>query len=290
MSIPYDSNRMYKLPPNLRFFDISEIWFFFNRPIVLFLYSKPISPNQITCVSLICCLISFLFFISENKYALIFGAFFLYLKLLFDNVDGNLARVRNETSRLGRFFDSLVDFIATLLAYGGLTWRNFQVTENSFFLVLGIFAALSCLLQSSFFVYYFVSYTEFIGVYRNNRIDETVSDQDRDALRKEHISRLVYYLQLAHQLIYGWQDKLAKKIDAISFRKSGISNSQTLEWYGDKQFLTLSSPLSLCNNQFILVIFALMNQVTLGFILIAIFGNIYLVGLIIYKARKKLLN
>ncbi len=287
MSIPYDSEKMEKLPPNRRFFHISRVWFFFNRQIVRCLYSTPITPDQITCLALFCSIISFCFFISTSENSLIFGGVFLYLKALLDNVDGNLARVRGKTSRFGRFFDSLVDFIATSLAYGGLTWRTVQENGDPNFWFLGIATAISCFLHSSFFVFYFVSYTDRVGAYKNNRIDETITEKDRITFEKDDFSKSTYYLQLIHQWIYGWQDRLIKRLDELTLQVCKTVNSQNKNWYEDKLFLTLACPLSLCNNQFALVIFAITDNIKTGFVLITGLGNLYLVSLLVYKVLKQ---
>jgi phosphatidylglycerophosphate synthase len=283
----YDPEKMEKLPPNRRFFHISKVWYFSNRQIVQLLFSTPITPNQITWLSLFCSIISFCFFISTPENSLVFGGIFLYLKTLLDNVDGNLARVRGETSRLGRFFDSLVDFIATTLAYGGLTWRIVQASGDPGYWFLGIAAAISCFLHSTFFVYYLVSYTDRLGVYKNNRIDETITEKDRKDFKKDDYSISVHYLQLIHQLIYGWQDRLIKKLDELAQKVCGTTDFQYKRWYEDRLFLSFASLLSLCNNQFLLFVFTITDNIEAGFILIIGLGSSYLILLLIYKVLKQ---
>jgi len=287
MPIPYDPEKMEKLPPDQRFFHISKVWYFFNRQIVRLLYSSPITPDQITWLALFCSIISFGFFISMSENSIILGGVFLYLKAFLDNVDGNLARVRDKTSRFGRFFDSLVDFISTSLAYGGLTWRTIQENGDPNFWFLGIATALSCFLHSTFFVFYFVSYTERVGAYKNNRIDETITEKDRKTFEEDDFSKSTYYLQLIHQWIYGWQDRLVKRLDEAALQFCNATDSQNKNWYEDRIFLTLACPLSLCNNQFVLVIFAVTNNIETGFILITGLGNLYLISLLVYKVLKQ---
>ena len=113
----FDIERMNKLPPEARFFDINELWYYPNRWVVKFLYPLPVTPNQITLASLVAGLVSVGCYMVYSKAGLIFGALFLYLKIFLDNVDGNLGRVRGEVSRLGRFLDSLTDFIVSFLIY-----------------------------------------------------------------------------------------------------------------------------------------------------------------------------
>ena len=129
----FDIERMNKLPPGARFFDINELWYYPNRWVVKFLYPLPVTPNQITLASLVAGLVSVGFYMIDSKVGLIWGALFLYLKIFLDNVDGNLARVRGETSRLGRFLDSLTDFIISFLIYLVLTLRLVDETNNSLY-------------------------------------------------------------------------------------------------------------------------------------------------------------
>ena len=101
----FDAEKMNKLPPGDRFFDLNDLWYFSNRWVVRFLYPLPVSANQITVLSLVVGLVSAAFYCSASDYALILGAVFLYGKIYLDNVDGNLARARGAVSRWGRFLD-----------------------------------------------------------------------------------------------------------------------------------------------------------------------------------------
>ena len=117
----FDIERMNKLPPEARFFDVNDLWYFPNRWVIRFLYPSPITPIQITLVSLLAGFVSAGCYTIDSNAGLMWGALFLYLKIFLDNVDGNLARIRGEVSRLGRFLDSLIDFVISFLVYLVLT-------------------------------------------------------------------------------------------------------------------------------------------------------------------------
>ena len=51
--MPFDIEKMNKLPPEARFLDINNFWYFPNRWVVRFLYPLPVTPTQITITSLI---------------------------------------------------------------------------------------------------------------------------------------------------------------------------------------------------------------------------------------------
>ncbi len=151
MATPPNLEKMNKLPEAGRFFDVNALWYFPNRWVVRSLYPLPISANQITFLALIMGLASAGFYAFGGEQALVWGAVFLYVKLLLDNVDGPLARLRGEVSRLGRFLDSFSDFTVAVLVYGAITWRLAQVAPDPAFLwALGLLALLSGLLQCSY--------------------------------------------------------------------------------------------------------------------------------------------
>ena len=284
----FDIEKMSKLPPGARFLDINDFWYFPNRWVVKFLYPLPITPTHITIISLIAGLVSVRFYMIDTSAGLMCGALFLYLKIFLDNVDGNLARVRGETSRLGRFLDSLTDFMVGFLVYLVLTLRLVDETNNSLYWCLGGLAFLSCLMQCSYFVYYLVKYTAISGTYLYNRVDEDITEEENEAYDRGDLSMLVYFLHRAHILLYGWQDKTIEWFDRLS-KRLGSKKPQKLSeknWYGDKVFLTLISPLCLCTNNMLLVFFSLADEIELGLWFVVIVGNACLLILQIWKIVK----
>ena len=279
---------MNKLPQGARFLDINDFWYFPNRWVVKFLYPLPITPTHITIISLIAGLVSVRFYMIDTSAGLMWGALFLYLKIFLDNVDGNLARVRGETSRLGRFLDSLTDFMVGFLVYLVLTLRLVDETNNSLYWCLGGLAFLSCLMQCSYFVYYLVKYTAISGTYLYNRVDEDITEEENEAYDRGDLSMLVYFLHRAHILLYGWQDKTIEWFDRLS-KRLGSKKPQKLSdknWYGDKVFLTLISPLCLCTNNMLVVFFSLADEIELGLWFVVIVGNACLLILQIWKIVK----
>ena len=277
---------MNKVPREAQFFDVNGLWYFFNGWLVRILYPTPITPNQITFLSLVLGLLSAGFYVSGKPDALVWGAVFLYGKVILDNVDGNLARARGVSSRFGRFLDSLTDFLVTVLVYIGATFYLVQETGDIGLWYLGFFALLFGFIQSTYFVFYLVSYTSSLGSYEKNRVDETITRKD-EAEAEENES-LVWSLKLQKLFgwVYGWQDRLVERLDFFSRKASTVSEKEEAEWYGDKGFLTAISPLCLCTNNVMLVVFSLLDQVELFFILLISVMNFYGLGLLIWKIQK----
>ncbi len=274
---------MHKLPPGDRFFDFNTIWYFFNRGVIRVLYPLPVTANQITWLSLLMGLLAAGFYLSGTANALVWAALCFYGKIFLDNVDGNLARVRGEVSRVGRFLDSFTDFVVTVAVYGAITFRLFQETGDTTVWAVGFFALLSGLLQCTYFVFYLVQYTSRVGTYQMNRVSEDITDKDREEPLKGAL-----FLQRVHGYLYGWQDRAVEMFDRGSQRLAGIKNESADQkaWYRDKLFLAWVSPLCLCTNNMILVIFSLFDNLELGLYVVLIFGNAYLLAIQTWKMSR----
>jgi phosphatidylglycerophosphate synthase len=282
MADPIDLDKIEKLPEACRFFDVNTLWYFPNRWAVRLLYPLPISANQVTMLALMMGLIAAAFYVSGAESALVWGAVFLYGKLFLDNVDGNLARLRGEESRLGRFLDSSSDFVVSVGVYGAITFRLAQdSTHPGFIWMLGLMALVSSLLQCSYWVYYYVSYTDWVGSYQKNRTDETVTAEDRKAAESGELSSLVYFLQRFHNIAYGWQDALIAMLDRFSREAADYNDSDEhrKRWVADKSFLTKMGPLCVCTNTMALVVLSLLNQLELFLVLVVFLANGYLLVL-----------
>jgi phosphatidylglycerophosphate synthase len=284
--MPLDIEKMNKLPVEARFFDVNEIWYFMNRWVVRLLYLTSVTPNQITFLSLACGLASAYFYISGIPDALVWGAVFLYGKVFLDNVDGNLARVRGTTSRFGRFLDSLTDFLVTVLVYVAVTLYLVRQTGVPEYWILGLLGLLTCFMQSTFFVFYLVNYTSRVGSYDKNRVDESVTEEDRTSVEEGKADLWDLRLQILFIWVYGWQDKAVEQLDKFCRSLAWVSETDEA-WYSDQKFLAWISPLCLCTNNVMLVIFSLLDQVELFLILLISFMNIYVLGLLAWKIWKQ---
>ena len=279
----FDIEKMNKLPREARFFDVNCLWYFYNGWMVRMLYSTPITPNQITVLSFFVGLLSMGFYVSGRSDSLVWGALFLYGKVLLDNLDGNLARVRGTSSRFGRFLDSITDFLVTVMIYIGISFYLVRTTDDNGFWFLGFFGLLACFMQSTFFVFYLVSYTSCVGSYDKNRVDESITEEDQTSAEENG-----WNLRLQKFFVwgYGWQDRLIEKLDFISRKLARVSEREKTAWYRDRSFLTAISPLCLCTNNVMLAIFSLLGQVKLFLILLIFVMNFYGIGLLIWKIQK----
>lgn len=77
-------------------------------------------PNVFTAASLVCALVALNLTTSASY---IQAAWLITLSILFDGMDGKMARILNATSKIGAQADSLADFVAFGVVPGFLAWQ-----------------------------------------------------------------------------------------------------------------------------------------------------------------------
>jgi phosphatidylglycerophosphate synthase len=122
------------------------------QEIVLLLWNTKITPNQLTLIrSILSIIYLYLFFIGTNL-GFIIGIFLFELAEIIDHADGMLARMKNQTSKLGQYYEYITDelfaaehgLLGLVIAYG-----VYQHTSNIVFLYLAVLII---------FFYYFTQY------------------------------------------------------------------------------------------------------------------------------------
>jgi phosphatidylglycerophosphate synthase len=97
---------------------------YFNRPLGRFLSKAlvhtPITPNQVTVVSMLIGLVSAYCFAAGHHAAGILGALLLQLSALVDCVDGDLARIAFKESPLGKWLDIVLDQVVHVAVFAGI--------------------------------------------------------------------------------------------------------------------------------------------------------------------------
>jgi len=80
--------------------------------------------------------------------------------------------------------------------YGAIAFRLAQGSPDPDFIwTLALLALVSGLLQCSYWVFYYVSYTRQVGSYAQNHTNESITEEDRQAVASGEVSGAVYFLQ-----------------------------------------------------------------------------------------------
>jgi phosphatidylglycerophosphate synthase len=87
-----------------------------TRPVTWFLIKHTtLSANQATWISLLMSFIAAYYIYLGDYRSLVIGGIFVILFKTYDNADGEIARARGQTSKLGHWFDGITGFITTEL-------------------------------------------------------------------------------------------------------------------------------------------------------------------------------
>jgi phosphatidylglycerophosphate synthase len=234
--------------------------------IVWALYNTPITPNQVTCLSIISGLLSAIFYVQGTATAFIVAGLLVTCKDILDSADGQLARAKQLQSRTGRFLDSIGDFAVDVAVFGSIGWALYRLNNDWWMLVLAFLGLLGISLRVSFHVFYQVRFLHLQNQYSINRISEEVQEEDREKGGWELM------LQRIFQIIYGWQDRLMLRIDGWCFEKfsqrflkDGQQDRSVREeaWYADTAALRISGLLGFGTELFLLVLCSMVNKLEL---------------------------
>jgi phosphatidylglycerophosphate synthase len=217
------------------------------------LYYTPITPNQVTLASTIAGLVAACLYLKGTPDAFIAAGLLVTLKDILDSADGQLARAKRQFSRIGRFLDSIGDFIVDVALFSAIGWRLYQATGNEWMPVLALLGLMGITLRVSYHVFYHVNFLHLQNQYANNRVTEEIREEDRAK------GGIELTLQRIFQLIYGWQDRLIKGVDAWS-RKNHSDVLYLQKWYADLKGLTISGFLGFGTELFLLMVCSVVNQ------------------------------
>lgn len=251
---------MSKLPEKYRFLDLSD----YGRPVGHWIASQLKStfftPIHVTTMFIIAGIIAIVLMI--NGY-FITAAFFIILKSILDAADGELSRLKNTPSYVGRYYDSIADF---LLNFSFLL-TFWYITDIS--IVYMFIAFFGIQLQGTVYNYYYVILRNSVQGDSTSRIFE---DSAPKALKGEsqHMVNIFYKI---YDVLYISFDKIMYYMD-----KDAKDSPPFPKW-----FMTM---LSLYGLGFQLLIMALMLSFNLESYVIPFF-IVYSVFLVVFVGLRK---
>ena len=105
-----------------------------------FLSRTPVTPNQVTITSLILGIISGVFFsLGECTYTITAGLLY-FLSTVFDQCDGEVARLKQKETEFGRKLDIIVDAIVNAVIVVGITIAVYVGIGSVLVIIAGVFA------------------------------------------------------------------------------------------------------------------------------------------------------
>ena len=123
-----------------------------NRPLSVkisrWLVNYGITPNQISLFSFLCSVLAAGLFALGGYLALLLGGFLAQFASVFDGCDGEVARLKFQTSAYGGWLDAVLDRYADALLLFGLTWHAYADKTDSLILLTGFLAIIGSFMVS----------------------------------------------------------------------------------------------------------------------------------------------
>jgi hypothetical protein len=246
--------------------------------IVRLLYNTRVTPNQVTVASTMAGLAAAAFYLQDDGRTTAIAGLLVTLKDLLDSADGQLARTKGQYTRIGRFLDSIGDFVVDAAVFGAIGWVLYASSENLWMVGLAYLGFAGITLRVSYHVFYQTSFLHLEDKYQFNRVTEEVKEEDRRG------DRPALELQRVFQTIYGWQDRLMVRIDA--WCRGGRGDEQFLiRWYSDGAGLRVSGFLGMGTELFLLTLCSVFNRLELYLYLNLILMNGIVILSLFYRSR-----
>lgn len=209
---------MSKLPIEYKFLDVSDYGRKPGRWFAKLLMDTKVTPIHITTLFIIAGLLAIAFIISGYFYV---AAFFIILKSIIDASDGELSRLKQTPSHVGRYYDSLSDLFLNFL----LLWAIAYSTDIRFGEMLLAFFGIQ--LQGTLYNFYYVILRNNVNGDSTSRIFENETPKAFPGEKQSTVDK-IYKAYIA---FYGPFDKIIYALDKQA------ANSQPFP----KWFMTLVS-------------------------------------------------
>jgi CDP-L-myo-inositol myo-inositolphosphotransferase len=125
---------------------------YLNRPISVRisrrLVDHQITPNQISLFSFLCSVLAAGLFALDAYFALLLGGLLAQFASIIDGCDGEVARLKYQSSAYGGWFDAVLDRYADAFLIFGLTWHAYVDKTDSFILLIGFMAIIGSFMLS----------------------------------------------------------------------------------------------------------------------------------------------
>jgi hypothetical protein len=227
---------MSKLPKQYQFIDLSDYGRFAARRIAFALKNTSVTPIQITSWFIVSGLLAILCMLYKYYVA---AAFFLILKSILDAADGELSRIKNTPSYIGRYYDSIADIILNFLFL--LTF--WHITNGSIIYVILAFVGIQ--LQGTLYNYYYVILRNSVNGDITSRVFEDSAPKAMNG-EKQNTVNLFYKI---YDLLYITFDKTIYLVD-----KEAMQCKSFPKW-----FMTLLSTFGLGFQLLVMAVMLVLN-------------------------------
>ncbi|TDI75372.1 MAG: CDP-alcohol phosphatidyltransferase family protein [Bacteroidetes bacterium] len=173
------------------------------------------TPNQISIIGMMVGVVSGLLFIPLNPWINVIGIFMWMLGQALDGADGQLARMANMKSRLGRMLDGISDAVKFASLYLSVGYRLYLATGEWWVWPVVVSAGLAHSYQSSLADFYRNAYLFFVEKPGTAEIESVV------ALTKDR-AEMPWKGNFLEKLLLGGYIRYSKRQEEFAERSGGL--------------------------------------------------------------------
>ncbi len=253
------------------------------RPIsflfVKLIYNTNITPNQISSVALLFGILSgILYGFASYEFLLLGSASFLICNTL-DCMDGQLARLKKNGTKIGRVIDGFIDYTTSVSVFLGLGFAMSSITgDPAYSWLLTIAAGASKAIQNMLFDHYRNLYLEY-GYSKSSDIDNEIEEytDEWERLKNEEGKWMEKTLVKSYLGYSKIQKKLTKHISLNASPDEYISKN--------KFILRMWSWIGSTTHMVALIVCSIFNRIDLYLIYTVTLGNVVMILLKIRQDR-----
>lgn len=247
--------------------------------IVKLIYPLPITPNQLSILAILSGIASGVVFAFGSPTAFFYAGLLFALAHIFDCTDGMIARLKKNGTFIGRIVDGFADYTTTTAVFIGMNLGLYRANFDFFVTPWILLAATGfCMIVHSIVVDYYRS--EFMA-HALNIVNSTEAERERfkTELKKLNQKKGHYFPKLMILLYLGYsQIQLFKKKEKVEYDRDTYYRKNRLLY---SLWSWIASPTYVA----VIIISAILFRPVILFYYSLIFGNIWMIVLLIYQVR-----
>jgi phosphatidylglycerophosphate synthase len=265
---------------SLKGYDVEEILdLLIYRPIsfliVKLIYRFNITPNQISLLSMFFGIATGVLF-AFGFY--IYGGIVLFISNVFDCVDGQLARLKHNGTKIGRIIDGAIDYVTGASVFIGLG-ISLSMDSGDYFItwIVVILAAVSRIFQNFFFDYYRNEYLSYVYNKVANLEDEIREFKDEskrlESLKGKKFEKFLIDIYIKYSKLQRKSNNhKAFSVSPEEYKKANKFILRLWSWLGSTTHLTL------------IIIFSIVQHIEIYLIATIVIGNFFMLVFLAYQS------
>jgi phosphatidylglycerophosphate synthase len=253
--------------------------------IVKLIYRLPITPNQVSVLSMAAGITSGVFYAMGDKKSFLYAGLFYALSHILDCSDGMIARLKKMATPIGRIIDGWADYITAFAVYVGLLIGlhngSFQLPVSSPWVLMipTVFSMAAHCILVDYYRHEFMAHA--LGKTTTTRKDLKFFSAKLEELNKvkgKYLEKILIIVYLGYTKLQLRESKEVKKYPRDKYYKS------------NKPLLLLWNWIGLATHIFIMILATFLYEPMIFFYYIIGLANIWMVvvGIIQVRTNKKI--